>query len=268
MSAVPGAGEGGRPLFSIVTITFENLHGLTETVQSVRSQKFRDFEHIVVDGGSRDGTPEWLDRHFSGTWVSEPDQGRYDAMNKGARMACGEYLWFLHAGDVLGDAGVLTRVADAVEGRPEWVYGLARVVNPDKSLKGTLGFVPFSLFNFAILGRPLPHQATVIKRSLFEELGGYDLGIPVAADQLFMIRAVNVAPPLAIPDFLCDFDATGISAGRPWWVEFWDAEKNRRQLERPVTRSRLLDTVLALSYAVVRQVARTGRRVLSGDAHA
>jgi glycosyltransferase involved in cell wall biosynthesis len=255
------------PLYSIVTITYENLPGLVETVESVRRQSFRDFEHIVVDGDSSDGTAEWLRHNFSGEWVSEPDDGRYPAMNKGARMSHGEYLWFLHAGDVLGDPDVLARVAVALAERPEWAYGLARVVNPDKSLKGTLGFVPFSRFDFTVLGRPLPHQATVIRRSLFEQLGGYDETVPVAADQLLMLQALGVASPVALPDFLCDFDATGISADRPWWADFRDAERNRRQTAHPVTRWRALDTLLALSFAIVRQVARLGRRILSGERH-
>ena len=251
------------PLVSIVTITYQNLHGLRETVGSVRTQTFRGFEHIVVDGGSTDGTPDWLREHFDGDWVSEPDRGRYHAMNKGAARSSGDYLWFLHAGDVLGDCGVLARVAEVLEGRPEWAYGLARVVGPGRELQGTLGFVPFSLFNFAVLGRPLPHQATVMTRDLFDKLGGYDESVPVAADQLMMLRAAELAPPRPIPDFLCDFDSTGISAGRHWWVDFWEAEKNRRQTSSPVTRSRGLDTVLALSYAIVRQLARVARRRLS-----
>jgi glycosyltransferase involved in cell wall biosynthesis len=251
------------PLFSIVTITYQNLHGLEETVESVRRQTFRDFEHIVVDGGSTDGTREWLEQEFDGHWVSERDRGRYHGMNKGADMASGEYLWFLHAGDAFRDCSVLVRVAEAVASRPEWVYGLARVVDPDKRLLGTLGFAPFSMFNFAILNHALPHQATVIRRDLFQRLGGYDENVPVAADQLFMLRAAMIAPPVAMADFLCDFDSTGVSAGRSWWTDYREAEKNRRQMEHPITRWRTLDTVLSFGYALARQVARAGRAAVT-----
>lgn len=257
---------GEAPLFSIITITYENLDGLRGTVESVRRQSCGDYEHIVVDGGSSDGTTQWLEREFRGAWVSERDGGRYDAMNKGARMASGEYLWFLHAGDRLGDGSVLERVATALADRPEWAYGLARVVDPEGRLAGTLGFVPFNAFNFAVLGRPLPHQATVVRRELFWGIGGYDEGVPVAADQLFMLKCLDVAPPRVIPDFLCDFDSTGISAGRRWWVDYLDAERNRRRMSRPITGSRALDTLLSFSYAVVRQLARLGRRLLSRPA--
>ncbi|MEU2349083.1 glycosyltransferase family 2 protein [Modestobacter sp. NPDC049651] len=252
-----------RPLFSIVTITYENLAGLQATVASVDRQTCRDLEHVVVDGGSSDGSADWLAGHFPGTWVSEPDRGRYHAMNKGTGMATGEYVWYLHAGDVLADPAVLDRVARALHDRPAWAYGLARVVDPDGTLTGTLGFVPFSFFTFAVLAHPLPHQATVLRRELVERLGGYDESVPVAADQLLLLRAADLAPPRALPDFLCDFDSTGLSAGRPWLARYWDAERNRRRLGHPVTRSAVVDTLIAFSYAAVRELARRGRSALA-----
>jgi glycosyltransferase involved in cell wall biosynthesis len=255
-----------QPLFSIISIAYQDLDGLRGTIDSVRRQTFGDYEHIVVDGGSTDGTAEWLGREFAGGWVSERDRGRYDAMNKGARMARGEYLWFLHAGDRLGDDRVLERVATVVADRPDWAYGLARVVFPDGRLQGTLGFVPFRAFDFVVVGRPLPHQATVVRRELFHRIGGYDESVPVAADQLFMLMSLDISEPRAIPDFLCDFDATGISAGRPWLVDYIDGLRNRRRTRAPVTAFRWLDDALAFGFAVVRQLARRTRRALSRPA--
>ena len=248
-----------RPMFSIVTITYQNHAGLVETVASVRAQTTDDYEHIVIDGGSRDGSAEWLAAHFTGTWISERDGGRYDAMNKGARLARGEYLWFLHAGDTLCKADVLETVRGYLAQSPMWAYGMARVIDPDKQLVGTLGFVPFKMFNFAILGHSLPHQATVFRRDLFEELGGYDLRHPISADQLFMLKTANHELPVSIPEFLCDFDSTGISAGRPWLRDYLDGEHYRRQFP-PTLRWRTADTVVSFAYAAIRQLVRRVRR--------
>lgn len=252
-----------KPLFSIITIAHQNFDGLRDTVESVVKQSFTGFEHIVVDGGSTDGSKEWLASHFSGSWVSEPDNGRYDAMNKGARTATGEYLWFLHSGDVFGDSAVLARVARSIEdhegGPPEWLYGLARVVDPEKKLVGLLGYAPFTMFNFAILQKPLPHQATAMKRDLFWELGGYDERVAVAADQVLLMGAANRSAPMAMADFLCDFDSSGISANRPWRENWKDDRAVLRVLERPVTRSKQMDLSLTFAYSAMRSIARFAR---------
>jgi glycosyltransferase involved in cell wall biosynthesis len=251
------------PLFSIITIAYQNRDGLEATCASVAAQTFTDYEHLVVDGGSSDGSKEWLEANFRGRWVSERDGGRYDAMNKGAAWATGTYLWFLHSGDLLGDPTVLERVAAAIaarkDGPPEWLYGMARVVDPDGTLQGTLGYAPFTMFNFAILQRPLPHQATAISRELFERLGGYDERFPVSADQVLLMGAANSSPPMALADFLCDFDSTGISANRPWREDWQDDRAILEMLDAPVTRSPRMDLALTFSYSAARHLARTAR---------
>lgn len=242
------------PLFSIVTVSFENIDGLRETTESLYAQSFTDFEHIVVDGGSTDGSADWLAANCRGTWLSEPDENNFDGMNKGARLSRGEYLWFMHSGDLFGDPDVLARVAAAIERaeHPEWLYGLARIVGPDKSLLGVLGVVPFSMFNVVILQRSLPHQASAFRRDFFWRLGGYDVKMGHASDQLFMVRAARCSPPLVLADMVCDFDFTGFSTRRSWWEHPWDGYRIRRMTGVKVTRWRALDNLLALGYTFLR----------------
>ncbi len=99
--------------FSIITITYNAAQVLQRTLDSVRSQTFRDFEHLIIDGASTDGTLDLL-AGYDATVVSEPDRGIYDAMNKGLRMAKGDYVVFMNAGDTFHDAQTLQRVAAAI----------------------------------------------------------------------------------------------------------------------------------------------------------
>ncbi len=115
------------PRVSVVTVTLDDLNGLAATHASLREQTFRDFEWVVADGGSTDGTPEFLASlaEAPAWWRSGPDGGLYDAMNRGLGVASGEYLLFLNAGDRLASADTLARLVRAASaaGRPDLVYG-------------------------------------------------------------------------------------------------------------------------------------------------
>jgi len=117
----------GQPLFSVVTVTKDDLNGLKRTWRSLAAQDFHDWEWIVVDGASGDGTPDWLESLEPGPdWSSEPDRGIFDAMNKGLDRARGEYVLFLNGGDELADTQVLSRTVEAIwssRGRPDLAYG-------------------------------------------------------------------------------------------------------------------------------------------------
>lgn len=95
-----------RPKLSIITVNFNNNSGLGKTLESVRHQSFSSYEHIIIDAGSKDGSLETIKQYAEGNphvtfWVSEPDKGIYDGMNKGIEHAGGEYLQFLNSGDFL-----------------------------------------------------------------------------------------------------------------------------------------------------------------------
>ena len=98
-----------KPKFSIITVNYNNLEGLKKTVESVKNQTYQKFEYIVIDGGSYDGSLEFIKDNESllDYWVSEPDSGVYQAMNKGIEKATGEYLLFLNSGDHFCNTKVL-----------------------------------------------------------------------------------------------------------------------------------------------------------------
>lgn len=107
-------------LLSIITVCRNNLEELLQTYDSIRIQEYHEYEWIVVDGDSSDGTKKWLvDNSIPGQWVSEPDQGIYDAMNKGIRMSKGDYLIFMNSGDEFKDNHVLNKVSESIANIPQ-----------------------------------------------------------------------------------------------------------------------------------------------------
>jgi glycosyltransferase involved in cell wall biosynthesis len=175
---------------SIITINLNNAVGLKKTILSVLCQTFRDFEFIIVDGGSTDGSYEIISQHDTSlsSWVSEPDNGIYNAMNKGIALAKADYMLFLNSGDSLVNEGVLTEVASRL-GVADIVYGNLRIghkgayhdhVYPNR--------LTFSYF----LGYSIGHPATFIKRALFEKVGMYDESMLICADWAFFIRAIGL----------------------------------------------------------------------------
>ena len=97
---------------SIITINYNNKNGLQKTIDSVISQTFKDFEWIIIDGGSTDGSKELIEKYSQHItyWVSEPDKGIYNAMNKGIKVAKGEYLFFLNSGDYLVQPNTINQI--------------------------------------------------------------------------------------------------------------------------------------------------------------
>ena len=122
-----------HPKFSIITVTYNAEKVLEDTIQSVVFQTYRDVEYIIVDGNSKDNTMEIVSKyrnHISKV-ISEPDKGLYDAMNKGIRMATGDYLCFLNAGDEFHDNETLQKTVQTLKGKelPDVIYGETAIVD-------------------------------------------------------------------------------------------------------------------------------------------
>lgn len=171
---------------SIISINYNNLSGLEKTIESVFAQGFTDYEYIIIDGGSTDGSKELIEKNGSrfAFWVSEKDKGIFNAMNKGIQHAKGEYLIFLnsgdyfYAGDVLADVFSGNRTEDIIYGNVIWQPVAYNGNYPDQ-----LTFEHF-------INNTIPHQGAFIRRTLFDYVGLYEEQYEVNSDWNFFILAI------------------------------------------------------------------------------
>jgi len=220
------------PTVSVITITLNDLDGLKRTVDSVRAQRYAGpVEHIVIDGGSGDDVVDYLSRCEPGFayWQSEPDAGRYDAMNQGIAHASGDLLWFLHSRDCFSDPDAVAHVVQAItrDGPISglWGYGIENEIGPDGSSVGLQAPMPFDIRKFLTLRGTIPHQASFFGSSLVRKLGGYDVNFAIAADQLFMLRAALVQEPITVERVVANFDTTGAGSVRSVSESFRDMRR-------------------------------------------
>jgi len=172
-----------KPLFSIITVVYNNRDDLKKTIQSISSQTCMDFEYIIIDGASTDHISEVINeyRKFITRYVSEPDNGLYDAMNKGIRIATGEYLWFINAGDQLANPEIIEKISNLTKIKPDALYGETVIIDDKdqevglRRLKTTENLTWKSLIN----GLIVCHQAFIVKRILAPE---YNLTYKIASD--------------------------------------------------------------------------------------
>lgn len=203
-----------NPRISIVTATFNALDGLKRTISSVASQNYPDIEHVIIDGSSTDGTREYLESlGGSVRWLSEPDEGIADAMNKGVAISQGDYILFIQAEDQFSNADALAYGVRHLEG-----YDLLSC-NVDlqyrsgsaKCLRGR-NFSHLTLFKMTS-----PHQGLFVRRKLFDRLNGFDTSFSVAMDYDFLVRAMRHGAQLKCLDYtLSVMPATGVSTQMSW----------------------------------------------------
>ena len=190
---------------SVVTVCWNSAATLRDVIDSVARQRRDGFEveHIVVDGGSSDGTVEMLKSCDGVRWVSEPDRGTYDAMNKGIRMATGDVVGILNADDVLAADGILAAVADAfADGSVDAAYGDIRFVSPDLVSVDAMRSGRVRRYCTARFWRPwmfrfgamVPHPSFYCRRGLFDRLGFYENELyPKSADFDLELRFIRLA---------------------------------------------------------------------------
>lgn len=179
-----------HPLFSIITVTLNAGDALGVTVDSIKKQTYRDFEHIVKDAGSRDGSVQRYvkaEDAYTPVVIRQPDRGIYDAMNQALQHATGTYVLFLNAGDTLHHPEVLAEVARAAEAAPEagLVYGDYVADRLNMVVRN-----PRALSDFHLFRGPLCHQCCFARRDLLSASGAFDTSLKVLADYDALLRLV------------------------------------------------------------------------------
>ena len=207
-------------ILSIITINRNNAAGLEKTMRSVAAQTFADFEYIVVDGASTDESVKVI-RSFEATfgdrlkWISEPDKGIYNAMNKGIGLASGDYLQFLNSGDSLVSDNVTMQMTEASKYNkfPPILYGNMLKDMPDGMVMRDKGFSGRSVSLLDFYTGSLNHPSSYIKRTLFEKYGCYDENLKIASDWKWFVQSVILGgeKPVYSNIDVTLFDMNGIS---------------------------------------------------------
>lgn len=206
---------GGETRLTVVTVVRNGGRFLAQTVDSVLNQTFPGIEYVVIDGASTDGTLAIIESYDSDIdyWLSEPDSGIADAMNKGISRSRGEYILCLHADDYLSSNDAVEVALAKMKGKPEIAaFAIDYVSKGRHFTRVPRGFGP--LLNFKT---GLYHQAVLCRRGLFDELGAFDTTLSIAMDYEFWLRAYRHGVRPQLHDYpLSVMRDTGVSAQTDW----------------------------------------------------
>ena len=236
---------------SIITINYNNASGLRKTLASVAAQTYRDIEHIIVDGGSTDGSVDII-RDYEETihhtpytihliWLSEKDNGIYDAMNKGVEKASGDYLYFLNSGDAFATPDVVQEMMKIFDGT-DIIIGRVNRTNNGKVFGQTnlLSEKDMSLYKMYLGG--INHQSALIRRELLVETP-YDATIKYGADWKFFVQTIVLkgATTKFVDEIFANYDVAGLSSNTP------EVRKERETILKTILPERVARDYLAIA---------------------
>jgi glycosyltransferase involved in cell wall biosynthesis len=180
-----------RPVITVITVVFNEAVSIENTMLSVLNQTYDNVEYIVVDGGSNDGTLDIIRQydHAIDYWVSEKDAGIYDAMNKGLRLASGEWINFMNSGDLFYKTTTLEKIAFHFREKYSIVYGDVQAFSKRHHFNVMKISRPVTPKNL-IMKLPICHQATFITLKAFKEVGLYDTNYKICGDHDWLLKAL------------------------------------------------------------------------------
>lgn len=181
---------------SIITVSHNSISTIPATIKSVLAQTYPNIEYIIIDGSSTDGTIDSINSFGESIskFVSEPDKGIYDAINKGIKLATGDIVGILNSDDILYDNNVIMKIAETFDmWSVDAVYGDVLFFDPDKTSRITRYYSSgsFSLNKFKFGFMPA-HPSFYVKRKIYEELGYYKTDYKIAADYELLIRFLSI----------------------------------------------------------------------------
>ncbi len=233
---------------SIVTISYNNLAGLKKTLPSILEQTYTQFEHIIVDGGSQDGSAQFIatyarqaeERGITVQWISERDKGIYNAMNKGIQMSTGEYIEILNSGDMLASDGIVGAMHEALalHNEPDILYG-NMLKDKATSLCRDRCFAGNKITMRGMYRGTLNHSPAYIKRSLFDQYGFYDENYKIVSDWKWYLQVIifGGVEPVYVDLDVTVFEMTGISETN----KTLDKEERKKVLQEVVPSTFLAD---------------------------
>lgn len=201
--------------FTIITVCLNSAKTIRRTFDSLLEQSYKDYEYIVVDGKSTDGTVEIIREYepkFQGRmrWISEKDKGLYDAMNKGIRMAKGDYINIMNSDDWF-EKDALKKIAE-VPGTPDVIYGCSRLFFPESEAMDIQ-----RIDHRRLTERPIFHQGCFVARTAHEKYGLYDLKYKVSADHDFLLKLYLLELKfVALDEVISVFSKGGFSEKNRW----------------------------------------------------
>lgn len=211
-----------NPLISIITVCFNSQETISRTLNSILNQTYSPIEYIVIDGASSDDTisiiqkyeRRFAERDIKFIWVSEPDQGLYDALNKGINLSSGQIIGIINSDDYY-EANAVKSIVEAYRSNADIgiFYGFLRVLQDNKELVIYRYNFDYFLLNMQSgVMTSAQHPTCFVKKSVYNDIGTFDLAFSIAADYDFLLRAAkNGVKFLALDQIIANFTKGGLS---------------------------------------------------------